>query len=436
MKHLFITLILLIFVMVNSPVSGSTPPAIFDFFNNAKGQVNAGVNIHFVTGHEKDLDMIAAAGFKFIRMDFNWQAIEKMKGAYDWSGYDELTANLNKRGLGAIYILDYSNSLYEETVESVNPLDGSKQKNTASPQHPESVEAFASWAAAAAGHFNGNNIIWEIWNEPNIFFWKPKPDVAQYTTLALETAKAIKKKVPEAKVIGPATSEIPLGYIETFFSTGILEYLDAVSVHPYRNYAKSPETAAAEYDNLRNLISQYAPEGKKKLPVISSEWGYSTFTKGISEETQARFIVRMQLSNCLNRIPLSIWYDWMDDGTDPGEREHNFGTVTHELKPKPSYLSVQVMNKQLDGFTLQKRIKLADENDYVLEFRNEKNEYRLAAWTTGDKHIIKLSYGQSDSQDVRSINGMGREIKPETGNGQLILELTGLPQYVTLPSGI
>ena len=31
-----------------------------------------GVNIHFVTGHEKDLDMIAAAGFKFIRMDFHW----------------------------------------------------------------------------------------------------------------------------------------------------------------------------------------------------------------------------------------------------------------------------------------------------------------------------------------------------------------------------
>ncbi len=25
-----------------------------------------GVNIHFVTGHERDLDMIAAAGFKFI----------------------------------------------------------------------------------------------------------------------------------------------------------------------------------------------------------------------------------------------------------------------------------------------------------------------------------------------------------------------------------
>ena len=52
----------------------------------------AGVNIHFVRGHEKDLDMIAAAGFKFIRMDFGWEGIERQKGAYDWSAYDELTA--------------------------------------------------------------------------------------------------------------------------------------------------------------------------------------------------------------------------------------------------------------------------------------------------------------------------------------------------------
>jgi len=72
-------------------------------------QIGAGVNIHFVTGGEKDLDMIAAAGFKFIRMDFEWQSIERTKGTYNWVAYDELTANLEKRGLCAIYILYYSN---------------------------------------------------------------------------------------------------------------------------------------------------------------------------------------------------------------------------------------------------------------------------------------------------------------------------------------
>ena len=83
-----------------------------------------GVNIHFVTGHEKDLGLIAKAGFKFVRMDFGWSAIEKRKGEYDWSGYEELVANLEKRGLRAIFILDYSHLLYEETVTSPNPITG------------------------------------------------------------------------------------------------------------------------------------------------------------------------------------------------------------------------------------------------------------------------------------------------------------------------
>ena len=127
-----------------------------------------GVNIHFTRGHERDLDLIAAAGFKFIRMDFGWTGTERKKGEDNWADYDQLTANLEKRGLRAIYILDYSNPLYEETVVSKNPLTGQEHKDVASPQHPESVAAFARWAADAARHFAGRRIIWEIWNEPNI----------------------------------------------------------------------------------------------------------------------------------------------------------------------------------------------------------------------------------------------------------------------------
>jgi len=140
-------------------------------------------------------------------------------------------------------ILDYSNPLYEETVVSQNPLTGQEQKDVVSPQHPESGVAFARWAAAAAKHFAGRRIIWEIWNEPNISFWKPQPDVAQYTALAPATAKAVRAADPGATFIGPATSGVPVKFIEQFFAGGALAHLDAVSVHPYRSVgscAKSP----------------------------------------------------------------------------------------------------------------------------------------------------------------------------------------------------
>src|SRR5436190_5217407 len=75
-----------------------------------------GINIHFVDGHEKDLDLIAAAGFRFIRMDFGWSSIETAKGEYRWAEYEGLLANLDRRGLRAVFILDYSNALYEPEV--------------------------------------------------------------------------------------------------------------------------------------------------------------------------------------------------------------------------------------------------------------------------------------------------------------------------------
>ena len=98
-----------------------------------------GVNIHFTTGHEQDLNMITNAGFKFVRMDFSWKTTEREKGVYDWSDYDRFTAELEQRGLRPYYILGYGNPLYEENVTSTNPVTHKVDTTTAAPQHPESI---------------------------------------------------------------------------------------------------------------------------------------------------------------------------------------------------------------------------------------------------------------------------------------------------------
>lgn len=368
-----------------------------------------GVNIHFTRGHERDLDLIAQAGFKWIRMDFGWAATERAKGSYDWHEYDELTANLEKRGLRAIYILDYSNSLYEETVVSKNPIDGREHRDVASPQHPESIRAFAQWAGAAAKHFAGRRVVWEIWNEPNITFWKPKPDPQQYTTLALATAAAVRAADPAATIIGPATSEVPVKFLEAFFSAGALVHLDAVSVHPYRSYKKGPETAAEDYAALRRLIEAHAPADKKQMAIISGEWGYSTYAdKGVSLETQGGFFARQQLANLLAGVPISIWYDWKNDGPNPAEREQNFGVVTADLQPKPAYLAAQALARELAGFRIERRVATGNPDDWVLLLANGTRR-KIAAWTTGDPHV----------QEIHGVAG-----------APISLPLAAAPQYV------
>src|SRR5262249_60869972 len=102
---------------------------------------------------------------------------------------------------------------------------------------------------------------------------------------------AVRAADPEATLVAPGSSGFPWAFFETVFSKGLLSYLDAVSVHPYREQA--PETAAADYTRLRGLIARYGPAGKKQLPIIVSEWGYSTFENGIPEERQAQYLTRM-----------------------------------------------------------------------------------------------------------------------------------------------
>jgi hypothetical protein len=178
-------------------------------------------------------------------------------------------------------------------------------------------------------------------------------------------------------------------YMEYFLKSGVLEFLDGVSVHPYRPPSSPPETAAADYKRLRELMDRDAPKSKRgKIPILSGEWGYASNTKGVSLETQAAFAVRQQLSNLLNGVPLSIWYDWKNDGRDPDDGEQNFGTVKDDLQPKPAYAALKTMTEELNGYRLQKK-SASTETDFILIFVNGDGHEKVAAWTLAQPHMFK-----------------------------------------------
>ena len=327
-----------------------------------------GINIHSTDFLPGEMPLFAATGATWTRMDFGWGKIEKTRGIYDFSEYERLLQQLEARRIRPIFILGYGNKLYSDV----------------SPATPESRAAYARWCAAAAMHFRGHGILWEIWNEPN-GFWRPKPNAADYTQMAVEAARAIKAATPRECVIGPTTATFDWPFIETTFRGGVLNYFDAVSVHPYRN--SPPETAAPDYARLRNLIEKYAPAGKE-IPILCGEWGYTSQNKERSETVQARFLTRQWLVNIASGARLSMWYDWRDDGTNPDQRENRFGLVRHQyrangapvLNPKPAYFAAQTLTRELSGLYFRGRLSGAGEDDWILQFgRGDKTV--LAVWT-------------------------------------------------------
>src|SRR5262245_21325682 len=111
-----------------------------------------GVNIDFTEPRAGEMEMLSSGGFRWVRMDLKWDATEIEKGRYDFQAYDRLMTALESSNVRALFILDYGNPLYD---------DG------APPRTNESRQAFARWAVAAAQHFRGRGVLWEIYNEPN-----------------------------------------------------------------------------------------------------------------------------------------------------------------------------------------------------------------------------------------------------------------------------
>src|SRR5262245_61566907 len=279
---------------------------------------NFGVTIEFYRDAYKQAGMMAAAGVGWVRVDLAWSAAEPEPGRYDFLTWDRFLDSFEQVGIRTLFILDYGNRLYEDGLP---------------PSTASGREAFAAFAAAAARHFRGR-AAWEIWNEPNLpQFWAGSPDPAAYVALARAAAAAIRREDPRAWILGPSLGggTFDYKYLDATFALGLLDVVDAVSVHPYA--AAYPEAASAFYDEVRRRIAHYAPD--LDIPVVVSEWGYAV--EGLSRETQAEYLLRALETNRRSGIPLTIWYNWQE----PITPWHSFGLLDVQGQPKPAYLALK-----------------------------------------------------------------------------------------------
>lgn len=409
----FLVIAFIFFQLVSCQKSKEHPP----ISKNEVGPKGIGVNIHGNLS-EQEVKQIRDAGIKYVRVDLFWNSIEKEKGHYDFGQYDKLNQILKENNIKPYYVLDYSNKLYEKD-HSIVTEQGRK--------------AFGKYVKAIVKRFKGQNGIWEIWNEPNLeMFWNNQPGYKDYGLLVETVAPIIKKYDKSGVVVAPAISGISdtsLEWLKQLFKNEkVVADLDAISVHPYRN--TKPETTLEEYDKLKGIIDKY---GHKDLPIISGEWGYPVNTKTenvtITEQKQAEFLVRMFLINASQHIPVSIWYDWRNDGLDPDNNQHNFGLLTYEYKPKQSYFALVNFSRVLKGYQFDKRLEYAQPNDYVLKFINNKGKQILVFWTTESTHYMTINF---PSGKGKLISMMGETQSVKWNQKQIVLKFSSAPNYLII----
>jgi hypothetical protein len=285
-----------------------------------------GVTIEFYRDAHKQAELMAAAGVRWVRIDLAWSAAEPEPGRYEFRTWDRFLDSFEPLGIRTLFILDYGNRLYEDGFP---------------PSTESGRAAFAAFAGAAARHFRGR-AAWEIWNEPNLpQFWAGSPDPAAYVALARAAAAEIRREDRRAWILGPSLGggTFDFKYLDATFALGLLDIVDAVSVHPYG--AAYPEAAAAFYDDVRRRIARHAPD--RDIPVVVSEWGYAV--EGLGREEQAQYLLRALETNRRSGIPLTIWYNWQE----PITPWHSFGLLDVRGRPKPAYLALASIGLREQG---------------------------------------------------------------------------------------
>jgi polysaccharide biosynthesis protein PslG len=283
---------------------------------------------------DRELDAAAKTDARWMRVHIDWQAIEKVRGQFDWGYVDHWVDGARQRGMKVLGLI-------------VNTPEWAKAPGTALYGPPINAADYATFAATVVTRYRDRVSDWEIWNEPNLprFLGFAERQAAVYTGLLKAAYPAIKSVQPGATVIAAGLSpavgiDAPPNFLNDMYVNGAKGYFDAIGMHPYvfpGGVAADPGNGWSDLARAHDVMTLNG-DGDKK--VWLTEFGAPTSAPsadGVSQEEQAK-----QITDLLAGAAGTGWsgpafiYSIRDiDSANRDDREDNFGALlTTDWQPK------------------------------------------------------------------------------------------------------
>ena len=390
-----------------------------DLAASARGPESAfGLSFHpdeFATTEQLLADVVPL-GTSHARVDYLWEQIETAPGQYTFPvELDSRIQAMIDAGIRPLVIINYRNALYD---------DGR------TPSTPEGLAAYGRYAAAVAEHF-GTSVDYEIYNEFNHHFndglCGRTPEC--YYDLAAAASPQIRSVVPDAVIAGPAIAGSDIAWMTRFAELGGLEYLDALSFHPYNHPDTPDEHQPERIEQARQIIADYAEPGHD-VQLWITEVGWPTPAGYVSEEQQAQYITRYAAGSIAAGADRTYWYEINDAGTDNSDLEQHFGMMRHTsdavpaYAPKPGYLAYTTAVRYLADASAAGRDNLAD-GSFSYRFEGGSAGDVRVLWATTPADVTVTASGPLTLVDL-----YGRISELTPADGELVLSLTERPVYV------
>lgn len=209
-----------------------------------------GINVHRLNDAIWG-DRVVELGARMVRIDFDWNSIEPVRGQRNFSGQRQSVNNALNRGLYVFVTLAYTPSW----------ANGGRSFNVP----PTNMQDWRNFVLAAIQAFP-EVTYWGIWNEPN----DPQylSNSAAYRTLAENARDVIKTWNPALKVIGPevSTGGVTSGWYRTTMQQWGGTVFDIVTIH-YYNFGNS------ETKWVDQFMDTYVKPYRAGKPVWMTETG-------------------------------------------------------------------------------------------------------------------------------------------------------------------
>lgn len=369
---------------------------------------NLHVNVHFAHGQfknpEKAVEAIKQAGFGGVRDCLYWFVVEKEENKYEIPSFAKyFTADMKTNGMDTLMVLTHGNE-FHGGIANV-------------PTETEDIEAFAAYCAAVAKEYKGVVKYYEIWNEFCDRYEDRDAAGKAYAPILSAASKAIKAVDPDAKIVAMAMP----GNWESFVTACMNELkaqnaencFDVVSLHPY---------SLLQYNWYKDFMTtaKTLTGGKE---IWFSEHGYHTGTSdqyGTDDFGQAvggvqDYVISMANNYCTRYY----WYDFMCDGTDAVNREHNFGLLRAEESEfpavaRPAYVAMAALNKLLGQSEFSKYTKTSS-GVQLYKFTDKDGRNSFVFWgTEGSTVTIDAGAKSVDQRDMYS--NITKTFKSENGS--------------------
>lgn len=382
-----------------------------DLINGNQLSFDKKIGVHYFWADDNYSGVYAAqfqkikeTGFNYVRVLINWNRIYVGENQpFDFSFYDDYFNELTKNGLKPLIYMWGHPTNYE---------------------YDAFINGFPNFVETVVRRYQGICDVWEIYNEPNLNWgygmgYSSTQRAIDFAKLTIDSAKIIRRLVPHAYIIGVALGNSNdyytekdnsyqwQNYLELVCKEGILDYVDAISVHPYR-LNSTPEGYITESHPLaKAIIDKYA---HKHIPIVCTEMGYSTAVRtgsgvvNINQEQQANYLMRSLLIFDLLNYPLFIAFQWMC-GTDTANVEHGFGMIDSDHQTyRPAQKLIKTFIYELSGYYFKSRL-FSSSDTFILEYENNEGKTKFVYWSTEEKtvNILGTNYTATEKPQIVSI---------------------------------